>query len=75
MTSSQKKPGMAFWATVVVVVLVVYVLSFGPVYSFAKAHPSALEPLLFLYRPLLLVASRIHLLHDFLLWWSGLFRG
>jgi hypothetical protein len=31
MTSDRKKPGVAFWATVVVVVaLVVYPLSFGP---------------------------------------------
>ena len=30
MTSSRKKPGVAFWATVVVVVLVAYPLSFGP---------------------------------------------
>jgi hypothetical protein len=30
MTSNRKKPGLAFWATVVVVVVLAYVLSFGP---------------------------------------------
>jgi hypothetical protein len=30
MTPSRKKPGMAFWATVVVVVVLAYPLSFGP---------------------------------------------
>ena len=30
MTSDRKKPGLAFWATVVVVVLVAYPLSLGP---------------------------------------------
>ena len=30
MTTDRKKPGVAFWATVVVVALVVYVASFGP---------------------------------------------
>jgi hypothetical protein len=30
MTADRKKPGVAFWATVVVVVLVLYVLSVGP---------------------------------------------
>jgi hypothetical protein len=30
MTSDRKKPGVAFWASVVVVVVLVYVGSFGP---------------------------------------------
>src|SRR5262245_61919577 len=30
MTSSRKKPGMAFWATVVVVLAVLYPLAYGP---------------------------------------------
>jgi hypothetical protein len=30
MPSDRKKPGVAFWATVVVVVAVLYVLSIGP---------------------------------------------
>ena len=30
MTSPRKKPGVAFWATVVVVVLAAYPVSFGP---------------------------------------------
>jgi hypothetical protein len=38
MTSSRKKPGMAFWATVVVVaVLVVYPLSYGP-WHYARCY-------------------------------------
>jgi hypothetical protein len=48
MTSHRKKPGVAFWATVVVVVvLVAYPLSFGPacwwqpVNYFDPAHPRA----------------------------------
>jgi hypothetical protein len=36
MTPSHKKSGVAFWATVVVVVLAIYQLGFGPAFCVAK---------------------------------------
>jgi len=35
MNADRKKPGVAFWATVVVVVVVLYVASYGPAYCIA----------------------------------------
>jgi len=40
MSESRKKPGVAFWATVVVVVVLVgYPLNFGPAFRLARYIP------------------------------------
>jgi hypothetical protein len=36
MTTDRKKPGVAFWATVVLVVVLAYPLSFGPIVWLAQ---------------------------------------
>jgi hypothetical protein len=58
MTSSPKKPGVVFWATVVlVVVLVAYPLSFGParwLYLHDLMPAWLADPLHILYQPLFL---------------------
>lgn len=53
MTPDRKKPGLAFWATMVVVVFLVYPLSFGPacwitshVRVGSKAVPSLYAPII-----------------------------
>jgi hypothetical protein len=38
--TNRKKPGVAFWATVVVVVIVAYAASVGPVYWIASRIPA-----------------------------------
>jgi hypothetical protein len=38
--TSRKKPGVAFWATVVMTLIVLYVLGVGPVSSIADASSS-----------------------------------
>jgi hypothetical protein len=40
MTADRKKPGVVFWATVVVVGVVLYVASVGPVYWIASRIPA-----------------------------------
>jgi hypothetical protein len=40
MNADRKKPGVAFWAAVVVVVMVAYVASVGPVYWIASRIPA-----------------------------------
>jgi hypothetical protein len=39
MTSNRKNPGVAFWATVVVVVALLYVASFGPACWYLSREP------------------------------------
>ena len=59
MTESRTKPGVAFWATVVVVVLLVgYPLSFGPVCGFADQGVLEHHRARRLYGPLLWITSR-----------------
>ena len=51
--TSRKKPGVAYWATVVVVVmLVAYPLSFGPTYWLCDHGILPITPVSFAYRPL-----------------------
>jgi hypothetical protein len=52
MTPSRKKPGVAFWATVVVVVLVLYVASFGPACWLSSRTGTGVRALPIIYRPI-----------------------
>ncbi len=52
MTPSRKKPGVAFWATVVVVVgMVAYPLSFGPASWLLERVPTFHRPFVQMYWP------------------------
>jgi hypothetical protein len=58
LTADRKKPGMAFWATVVVVVvLVLYPLSLGPAARLAQEGLLDEEALSIIYSPLGMVVS------------------
>ena len=55
--TDRKKPGVAFWATVVVGLLVLYVASIGPAVSVSFHHASAGNQTLgAIYRPLFALA-------------------
>ncbi len=75
MTPSRKKPGVAFWATVVVVVgLVAYPLSFGPAcWLVSKETPEDVGRALWTaYAPLVRCALfQRHPAAKALLWWAG----
>jgi len=56
-TCNHKKPGVAFWATVVVVVaLVAYPLSFGPACWIVGNNETAISGILNVYYPILWAA-------------------
>ena len=58
MSSDRKKPGVAFWATVVVVVvLVAYPLSFGPILAYYRSGLAGgrIRPVMAAHQPLLVV--------------------
>jgi hypothetical protein len=54
MTTDREKPGVAFWATVVLVVVLVYLVSFGPMYGItcAVGSPILHRTAHVIYRPL-----------------------
>ncbi len=54
MTTSRKQPGVAFWATVVVVVVVVYLLSIGPACWLTSRLDAGVEFVSIVYRPITL---------------------
>jgi hypothetical protein len=73
MSEGQKKPGVAFWATVaVVVVLVGYPLSIGPAYwvwsNVFGESPASSAVLEYLYWPII-VACDSHAVHRAISWW------
>jgi hypothetical protein len=77
MPCDHKKPGLAFWATVVVVVLLAaYPLSIGPVSRFASridavGDPHPAHPVMFVYVPLgKLILHRCSAGHSrLIIWW------
>src|SRR5262245_56269147 len=59
MTSDRKKPGVAFWAAVVVVALLVaYPLSFGPACWLVDRGYVAARPVARCYRPIILLIAK-----------------
>jgi hypothetical protein len=65
MTTSRAKPGMAFWATVVLVVVpLLYVLSFGPACWLLGSSPSRFA-VADAYAPLVMLSQRGTVLHWF----------
>ena len=80
MISDRKKPGVAFWATVVVVVAVVYVLSWGPATMLARKSgggtwlSAAVDCF---YAPLYWALYRspqpiVHVYNVYFIWWQDL---
>jgi hypothetical protein len=57
--TDRKKPGTAFWATVVVVAaLVGYPLSWGPAWWLVDLQVAPEKPIAILYRPVAIAAAR-----------------
>lgn len=50
--TSRKKPGVASWATVILVVSLAYPLSFGPACWLGAPQPAMVAPLKYFYWPL-----------------------
>ena len=77
MTSDRKKPGLAFWATVAVVVGLVYVLSMGPI-GCLRQHGFLLrqwqtDVLTGFYSPLIwLFENGPEPVHDLVAWYMGI---
>ena len=75
MTPSRKKPGVAFWPTVVVVVaLVLYVASFGPAcWLNSRTGWICRDTLAASYRPLIRLAeaNRTDTASTVILWWAS----
>jgi hypothetical protein len=73
MTADGKKPGVSFWATVVVVVLLVaYPLSFGPACWIASRVNSRTRTLPAFYRPLISAMSTSETIYRAGKWYSEL---
>ena len=74
MTSDRKKPGVAFWASVVLVGLLIgYHLSFGPACWLASHTNASTDWLPFFYRPIASCLSiRKTRLSSAIEWYSGL---
>ncbi len=73
--TDRKKPGVAFWSTVVLaVVLVGYPLSFGPACWIAISYPAIVKPVGYLYWPLTRIAwacpgdFAVEMLGNYALW-------
>src|SRR5258708_20426956 len=56
--TSRKKPGLAFWATAVFSLLVLYVLSFGPAVSLCYRTHAGNYAIGIIYRPIFILATR-----------------
>lgn len=73
--SDRKKPGVAFWTTVVlVVVLVGYPLSFGPACWLVNQGNARIEVVCRVYRPFVRVAATENRMGRFLKWFGDLDR-
>ncbi len=76
--TSRKQPGMAFWATVVVIGLVLYLLSFGPVEWLVRHGVGASwteVPITWFYRPISwMYFNGPDPIHDALGWYNKLWQ-
>ncbi len=72
MTSDRKKPGVAFWATLLVVVLVAYPLSFGPACWMMSRGSLPIFPTAYPYWPLVVSANAApRPVRNLVAWYSG----
>jgi hypothetical protein len=70
--TSRKKPGVAFWATVVVVVLMGYPLSLGPACWISSRTKTGGAVVSMFYRPMMWGMSRSGRVSNALSWYSDL---
>ena len=70
--TDHKKPGVAFWATVMLTVLVLYVLSIGPACWISSRTDAGGSTLSVVYRPLTWGMSRSERIADAVSWYSKL---
>jgi hypothetical protein len=71
MSPSRNKPGVAFWATVVVVCLpIAYVLSFGPACWINSHTGTGYSALPRVYRPILNAMSSSRKVADLCIWYA-----
>jgi hypothetical protein len=56
--TDRKKPGLAFWATVALAVVLAYPLSFGPACWLADNGLTSMRTTACIYKPILFAASR-----------------
>ena len=71
MTSDRKKPGLAFWATVAVVVVLLYVASFGPACWITSQLNRGARLIPVVYRPLTWAMS-VGSIHRISRWYAKL---
>jgi len=72
MSEERKKPGVAFWATVVVVVVLAYPLSLGPACWVSSRMNAGESTVSSVYRPLTLGMSKSERIAAAIDWYSAL---
>jgi hypothetical protein len=77
MSDKQKKPGVAFWFAVVLVVGLAYPLSWGPACWLERVAPAIGPATEFLYKPIEWLCPKLpraidNAITDYLAWWIGL---
>jgi len=81
MSTDRKKPGVAFWATVVAVVVVLYVTSTGPAFWIASRADSATDSTEFVnafhvvYAPLVWLCQVSPVFGKVFIQWVGFWAG
>jgi hypothetical protein len=70
--TDRKNPGVAFWATVVMVVGLLYVASFGPLCWTNQRTKVGGRAIYVVYYPMLWAATKSKRIDDGLLWYAGL---
>src|SRR5215469_16644118 len=77
MSEPRKRPGVGFWATVVLTALVLYVASFGPAcwattVDVSRPGGPRFHAMMIAYLPLGFVANEDNAAAEILQWWMGL---
>jgi hypothetical protein len=70
MSSNRKKPGVAFWATVMIVCLAIYVASLGPACWISSRTNIGAPMVSAIYRPMTWGMSRSNRIADAIAWYS-----